>query len=250
MYAPGLNIHRVAFGGRAAEYFSEDPYLSGIASLEETKAMQAQHVVAHPKHFIFNDEESNRNGIGIWMNEQTAREIYLQPWEYTLRSDMGNAHALMTSFNRAGCLWTSANENLMENILRGEWAFDGYTLTDMAGSNGKLFMVYDDGFMNGTDCFLDKGTLNGFNVTMQRSATFNSKLRQSMHRLLYVVANYSAAMNGYSNLTRLQPVTVWWKVLIHSLTYLFLALAVVCFVMYVVSECYWLNVRKRRNKNR
>lgn len=250
LYAPGLNIHRVAFGGRAAEYFSEDPYLSGIASLEETKAMQAQHVVAHPKHFIFNDEESNRNGIGIWMNEQTAREIYLQPWEYTLRSDMGNAHALMTSFNRAGCLWTSANENLMENILRGEWAFDGYTLTDMAGSNGKLFMVYDDGFMNGTDCFLDKGTLNGFNVTMQRSATFNSKLRQSMHRLLYVVANYSAAMNGYSNLTRLQPVTVWWKVLIHSLTYLFLALAVVCFVMYVVSECYWLNVRKRRNKNR
>lgn len=161
-----------------------------------------------------------------------------------MRSDMGNAHALMTSFNRAGCLWTSANDNLMENILRKEWAFDGYTLTDMAGSNGKLFMVYDDGFMNGTDCFLDKGTISGFDTTMQRSATFNGKLRQSMHRLLYVVANYSAAMDGYSNLTRLQPVTVWWKALINSFKALFIVLTVVCFVMYVVSECYYLRLRK------
>ena len=242
LYAPGLNIHRVAFGGRAAEYFSEDPYLSGIASMHEIKAMQSQGVVAHPKHFIFNDEETNRNGIGIWMNEQTAREIYLLPWEYSLRADMGNAHALMTSFNRAGCLWTSANDNLMENILRGEWSFDGYTLTDMAGSNGKLFMVYDDGFMNGTDCFLDKGATSGFTAEMRASATFNSRLKESMHRLLYVIANYSAAMDGYSNLTRLQSVVVWWKALIIALTVIFVVITVVSLAMFVLCE-----IDKRKN---
>jgi beta-glucosidase len=236
LYAPGLNIHRVAFGGRAAEYFSEDPYLSGIAAMNEIIAMQEQNVVAHPKHFIFNDEESNRNGISIWMNEQAAREIYLLPWEYALRSDMGNAHALMTSFNRAGCLWTSASDNLMENIIRGEWSFDGYTLTDMAGSNGKLFMVYDDGFMNGTDCFLDKGTISGLSSAMKNSATFNTNLRTSMHRLLYVIANYSSAMDGYSNRTRLVSVTVWWKALITAFTVVFTVFTVISALMFVASQ--------------
>lgn len=212
LYSPGLNIHRVSFGGRAAEYFSEDPYLSGIAGQMEITEMQKQYVVACPKHFIFNDEESNRNGISVFMNEQAAREIYLAPWEYALRPDKGNAHSLMTSFNRAGSLWTSASSDLMENIMRGEWGFDGYTLTDMAGSNGKLFMVYDDGFMNGTDCFLDKGTYNDMTSEMRNSPTFNLKLRESMHRLLYVVSNYSAAMDGYSVSTKMVKVAVPWKV--------------------------------------
>lgn len=242
LYAPGLNMHRVAFGGRASEYFSEDPILSGIASIYEIQAMQEQGVVAIPKHFIFNDEESNRNGISIWMSEQAAREIYLLPWEYATRSDMGNAHSLMTSFNRAGALWTSANDNLMMNILRDEWQFEGYTLTDMAGSNGKLFMVYDDGFMNGTDCFLDKGTLSSFTSEMRNSPTFNLNLRESMHRLLYVVANYSASMDGYSNLTRLQPVVVWWKSLIRVTTVVSITFTIVCGGMYVLSD-----IDKRKN---
>ena len=146
------------------------------------------------------------------MNEQTAREIYLQPWENALRPDKANAHSLMTSFNRAGCLWTSASNDLMEVILRDEWGFDGYTLTDMAGSNGKLFMVYDDGFMNGTDCFLDKGVYNDMTPAMRSSATFNLKQRESMRRLLYTVANYSAAMDGYSASTQLVPVAIPWKI--------------------------------------
>ena len=217
LYAPGLNIHRVAFGGRAAEYFSEDPYLSGIAGQLEIEEFQKQYVVACPKHFIFNDEEINRNGIGIWMNEQTAREIYLAPWEYALRPDRGNSHSLMTSFNRAGLLWTSAATNLMDNIMRAEWGFDGYTLTDMAGSNGKLFMVYDDGFMNGTDCFLDKGKYDDMTSAMRNSPTFNLRQRESVKRLLFVTANYSASMDGYSSSTKQVPVAVWWKVAIDTL---------------------------------
>jgi beta-glucosidase len=242
LYAPGLNMHRVAFGGRAAEYYSEDPILSGYAAMYGIIAMQEQGVVAIPKHYIFNDEESNRNGISIWMSEQAAREIYLLPWEYAIRPDMGNSHSLMTAFNRAGYLWTSASDNLMMNILREEWQFDGYTLTDMAGSNGKLFMVYDDGFMNGTDCFLDKSTLSGFTTEMRNSPTFNTNLRESMHRLLYVVANHSAAMDGYSNLTRLQPVVVWWRAVIGVTTVVSISFSIICATMFVLSD---LDQRKK-----
>ena len=217
LYAPGLNIHRVAFGGRAAEYFSEDPYLSGIAGQLEIEEFQKQYVVACPKHFIFNDEETNRNGICVFMNEQAAREIYLEPWEYALRPDRGNSHSLMTSFNRAGLLWTSAASDIMDDIMRAEWGFDGYTLTDMAGSNGKLFMVYDDGFMNGTDCFLDKGIYTDMTPEMRNSATFNLRQRESIKRLLYVTVNYSAAMDGYSAGTKMVRVAVWWKVAIDVL---------------------------------
>ncbi|MBO5529434.1 MAG: glycoside hydrolase family 3 C-terminal domain-containing protein [Bacilli bacterium] len=240
LYAPGMNIHRAVFGGRAAEYFSEDPYLTAIAAQEEIIAMQEQYVVACPKHFIFNDEESNRNGIGIWMNEQTAREIYLAPWETALRPDKANSHSLMTSFNRAGFLWTSASSDLMEDIMRGEWGFDGYTLTDMAGSNGKFFMVYDDGFMNGTDCFLDKGEYkDSMTDAMRKSPTFNLKQRECMKRLLYTVANYSGAMNGYSNATRLVPQVVPWRVGIDALMYvtgISFGLMALIFVAYQITK--------------
>ena len=203
LYSPGLNIHRCAFGGRAAEYFSEDPYLSGIAAIKQIREMQSYGVVAHPKHYIFNDEESNRNGIGIWSNEQAAREIYLLPWEYALRPSMGNGHAIMTSFNRAGCLWTSASSDLMFGILYDEWAFDGYALTDMAESNGGLFMTYDDGFMNGTSCFLGRGS-DPWESDLRNSPTFNQRLRDAAHKMLYVFANYSCALNGISRNTTLR----------------------------------------------
>lgn len=90
LYASGVNIHRMPFGGRSAEYFSEDPYLSGIASMTEVQGMQAKGVIAHVKHFAFNDEESERNGISIWLNEQEAREIMLEPFRYSLSAAMGN----------------------------------------------------------------------------------------------------------------------------------------------------------------
>lgn len=240
LYAPGMNIHRVAFGGRAAEYFSEDPYLTGAAASAEIIEMQKQWVVACPKHFIFNDEESNRNGICIWMNEQAAREIYLQPWEDALRPDRANSHSLMTSFNRAGAIWTSASSDLMEDIMRGEWAFDGYTLTDMAGSNGKLFMVYDDGFMNGTDCFLDKGSYSDMTDALRKSPTFNLKLRESMKRLLFVTANYSAAMDGYSASTKMVKVAVPWRVGLKAFEVLTGVVAGAAFAMFVAGQTFKL----------
>lgn len=234
LYSPGINIHRCAFGGRAAEYFSEDPYLSGIAAINQIQEMQKQGVVAHPKHYIFNDEESNRNGISVWLNEQSAREIYLLPWEYALRPSMGNSHAIMTSFNRAGCLWTSASDDLMVGILRDEWAFDGYAITDMAESNGGLFMTYDDGFMNGTSCFLGRGS-DPWESNLKNSPTFNLRLRDAAHRMLYIFANYSSALNGYSSTTRIVPVIVWWQALLIAFVVIFAVLMAGSIVMYVVS---------------
>ena len=258
LYAPGLNMHRAAFGGRASEYFSEDPYLSGVASVEEIKAMQAQGVVAHVKHWILNDEESNRNGIGIWCTEQAVREIYLLPWEMSCSpmetnadgsakadSIYGGAHAIMTSFNRAGCLWTSASSDLMFVILRDEWAWDGYAITDMAESNGGGLMELDDGFMNGTTCFLKSGNENTIDQ-WSYSPTFNQRVREATKRMLYVTVNFSSAMNGISLNTRIERFVTWWEIV----TALFIAVTAVAaagsVAMFVVSE---LKEKKARKQN-
>ena len=248
LYSPGLNMHRSAFGGRASEYFSEDPLLSAVASVEQIKEMQKQGVVAHVKHFILNDEESNRNGIGIWATEQAVREIYLLPWEYscspletnadgTVKADSvyGGAHAIMTSFNRAGAVWTSASSDLMFEILRDEWAWDGYAITDMAESNGGGLMELDDGFMNGTTCFLKSGnetTLDPYAY----SPTFNQRVREAAKRMLYVTANFSSAMNGISPNTRIERITPWWEIATYAFIAVMAVLTCLFLVLYIL-EC-------------
>lgn len=211
LYAPGINIHRTPFGGRANEYYSEDSYLTGIAAVYEIKGLQNKGVIPTIKHFAFNNEETNRSGVCIWMNEQEAREIMLKPYEMALRPSMGNGHAIMTSFNRAGCIWTSASSNLMININRDEFGFDGYSLTDMAASNGGAYMLYNDGIYNGTDLFLGTGSTSALDK-YKENATFALRLRDATHRILYVICNYSCAMNSISPSGKIVYITPWWKV--------------------------------------
>ncbi len=212
MYLPGVNLHRTPFGGRAHEYFSEDPYLSGIAVSSEIQGLQAKGVIPYVKHYVFNDQEDSRIGIGIWLNEQSARELYLLPFEYAVAPSKGNAHGVMSSFNRAGCIWTSASSALMETILRGEFGFDGVVLTDMAlGQNA--YMSYDS-FVYGTDLFLDpSGAKTQFN-SYASSTVFRQSVRQAIHRYLYTIVNSSAAMNGFSAASEIVPVMPWWQLLI------------------------------------
>ncbi|MBR6966145.1 MAG: glycoside hydrolase family 3 C-terminal domain-containing protein [Clostridia bacterium] len=248
LYSPGLNMHRTAFGGRASEYFSEDPLLSAVASVQQIREMQKQGVIAHVKHFILNDEESNRNGIGIWATEQAVREFYLLPWEYScspLETDeagsekadgkYGGAHAIMTSFNRAGCLWTSASSDLMFRILRDEWAWDGYAITDMAESNGGGLMELDDGFMNGTTCFLKTGNESTLDPYAS-SPTFNLRVREAAKRMLYVTANFSSAMNGISPNTRIERITPWWEYLTVGLIILAAVLTALFLALYILRK--------------
>lgn len=214
LYATGINMHRTPYGGRAHEYFSEDPFLTGLAVCYEVEGMQSKGVIPTLKHFAFNDEEDQRGGICIWLNEQSAREIYLKPFEMAMRPSMGNAHGVMTSFNRAGCIWTSASSELMINIARKEWNFDGYSITDMAEAF-KWYMTYDDGIMNGTDTYLGAGDEYAL-ADYAYSIPFRIRMRESCHRVLYVICNYSAAMNGLSASTKIVPITPWWQTAIYA----------------------------------
>lgn len=211
MYAPGMNIHRTPFGGRAHEYFSEDPYLTATAAIAEVSGMKKKGVIGVLKHFAFNDEESARNGICIWLNEQSAREIYLLPFEYAMRPSMGGAIGAMSSFNRAGTLWTGASRALQMTVSREEWNYQGYFITDMASSNGALFMTYDDGIFNGTDLFLGSGSKTALKE-WKNSVAFKNRVREATHRVLYVTVNYCAAMNGVTPNKRYVSIMPWWQV--------------------------------------
>ena len=231
LYASGVNIHRTPFGGRSAEYFSEDPYLSGIASMYEIQGMQAKGVIAHVKHYAFNDEESERNGICIWLNEQEAREIMLEPFRYSLSADLGNAHAVMTGFNRVGTDWAGANRHLLMNILRDEWGFDGYSITDMASSNGAIYMTFQDGLPRGTDCYLGTGSGAALDE-FKNNASFAARVREACHRILYAVGNFSCAMNGLSGESLVATSMPWWQIALLS------AMAVLA-VLTAVSAVMW-----------
>lgn len=244
IYAGGVNIHRTPFGGRNHEYFSEDPYLSGITSQAEIKGLQSKGVIVHVKHLAFNEEESSRNGIAVWLNEQEAREIYLVPFEYSLAIDKGNGHAAMSGFNRVGAIWAGAHKNMQETLLRDEWGFDGYIITDMASSNGAYYMTYQDGFLNGTDCFLGTGGESALNA-YKNSPTFAAKMREACHHILYSVGNFSYAMNGYGANDEVIVTTPWWKVTISAILYTVLALTLITLVLYIVSL---INDRKLQSK--
>ncbi|MCD8286315.1 MAG: glycoside hydrolase family 3 C-terminal domain-containing protein [Clostridia bacterium] len=237
LYAPGVNIHRTPFCGRAHEYFSEDPYLSGMASVNEIQGIQSKGVVAYVKHVAFNECETYRNGVGVWLNEQTAREIYLLPFEYSMNPSKGNSHAAMTSFNRAGCTWTSGCSNLLLNICRDEFGFDGYFITDMASGNAASYMTFYNGIMAGTCMYDGSGTdssLDGF----KNSARFCTMMREATHRILYVVCNFSAAMNGYSSSTTQIGITPWWQSLLLALEIIGIVLVVGSAACYVVAEVF------------
>lgn len=241
LYAPGVNLHRTPFGGRAHEYFSEDPFLMAMCSVSETRGMQEKGVWAYVKHYAVNDEETNRNGVAIWLNEQEMREIVLLPFEYSFRPDMGNAHATMTSFNRIGCLWTSASSALMENVLRGEWGFDGFAITDMASGNAQSFMTFVDGIANGTDLYDGAGSKTALD-DYKRSAMFANKMRKSAHRILYVTVNNSAIMNGISSGDRIVHILTWWQIMLLSIVIVFSVLTAAAVVMTGVS--YYKKIKK------
>jgi len=216
MYAPGVNIHRTPFIGRSHEYFSEDPYLTGVCAMNEITGMEKRGVVSVVKHFAFNDEDSARNGICVWLNEQAAREIYLMPFEYAIGKNYGNGHGCMSGFNRAGCYWVGASNALQNAIARDEWGFEGYFITDMASSNGALYMTFDDGIMAGTDIFLGSGSKTALKP-YKASLTFKSKVREAAHRIMYVIVNQSCSMNGISANSVIVNLTPWWDTLLVSL---------------------------------
>lgn len=130
IYAPGVNIHRSPFGGRCSEYFSEDPFISGMMGAAEVQGIQSRGVLPTVKHFVANEQETHRSigGDLSWLSEQALREIYLKPFEYTVKLD--ETRSIMTSFNRIGTRWTGGDYRLLTEILRNEWGFNGLVICD------------------------------------------------------------------------------------------------------------------------
>jgi len=134
-YAPAMNIHRNAFSGRTFEYFSEDSLLSGVMASSEISGAKSKGVYSFMKHFALNDQETKRTEmLCTWTNEQAMREIYLKPFEMSVKE--GGAQAVMSSFNYIGYTYAGASSNLLQTVLRGEWGFKGFVLTDYFGGYG------------------------------------------------------------------------------------------------------------------
>lgn len=129
-YAPGCNLHRSPQGGRNNEYYSEDPLLSGKMSAAVTRGVQSHGIIVTVKHFAANDQETNRqsNGLYTWLNEQSLRELYLEPFEITVKE--GKTKGVMSAYNRIGAQWCGGSPALLIDLLRNEWGFDGFVITD------------------------------------------------------------------------------------------------------------------------
>ena len=186
-YSPAMNIHRTAFTGRNFEYYSEDGVLSGYIASNVVNGLSTKGVYAFLKHFAMNDQETHRSAfLQTYSNEQAIREIYLKPFEISVKKFEGTALAVMSSFNYIGTKWCGSNANLLNNVLRGEWGFRGMIDSDWDGSYG--YMNSDDAVRNGNDVMMGFGT-SGSNDLSNTSATLVKAMRQASKNVLYTVAN-------------------------------------------------------------
>ena len=203
-YAPAVNIHRSPFAGRNWEYYSEDGLLSGKFAASVIKGAGKKGVYCYVKHFAVNDQETDReyNGILVWANEQSMREIYLYPFEIAVKE--GGATGMMSSFNRLGMKWAGGSYALLTQVLRDEWGFHGSVITDYSLNT---YTHVDEMIRAGGDLFLTQDVKT---FGMEDDATQIAMLRQSTKNILYMVANSSAmsiSTDGY-----LRP--VWQIVMI------------------------------------
>lgn len=188
-YAPAMNTHRSAFGGRNFEYYSEDPVLSGDIACAAVIGAENQGVYAYLKHFALNDQETNRCAqLCTWFNEQSAREIYLKPFEICVKE--GGAKAVMSAFNFYGTEPAGASSDMLNDVLRGEWGFRGFVLTDYYGVYG--YMDADREIRNGNDCMLVAYDTETNHLTDTESATSVQAMRQACKNIMYTVVNSRA----------------------------------------------------------
>lgn len=190
-YAPAMNLHRTAQGGRNFEYYSEDPVLSGMMAASTIRGAQEQGVMVTIKHFVLNNEETNaRSGIFCWTNEQAFRELYLRPFEISVKE--GGATGAMSAFTHIGHKWSGANPELLQDLLREEWGFVGIVTTDAALGS---FMDAGLACRSGNDLMLEMGIANSAKVVEEAYAADPAGillgLRECAHNLCYAILNYT-----------------------------------------------------------
>lgn len=188
-YAPAMNTHRSAFAGRNFEYYSEDGILAGYIAANAIKGAEEYGVYAYMKHFALNDQETNRDCmLCTWANEQSIREIYLKSFEISVKE--GGAKAVMSAFNFIGTVSAMADPVLLQTVLRDEWGFEGFVLTDYFSVSG--YMDADREIRNGTDAMLVAYDTETNHVTDTTSATSVQAMRQACKNIMYTVVNSRA----------------------------------------------------------
>ena len=225
LYGPGINMHRTAYCGRNFEYYSEDPFVAGTICAAEVQGIQSKGVYVYLKHVALNDSETSRRGVNTWLNEQTAREIYLEVADKAITD--GGAWSVMTGFNRWGATWCGANANLLTGFLRGELGMRGMCITDFSGSSQYMDLV--DGLIAGSDIW-DSPTPKIHTTkaaNYENDAYIVTQMRNAMHHILYTVVN-SNAMNGWASTDTLKTITPWWQTAIYALIAVLAVLTILC----------------------
>lgn len=246
-YAPAENMHRSPFAGRNFEYYSEDGCLAGKMGAAVVSGAASKGCYGFVKHFAMNDQETNRvDHLCTWADEQTIREIYLKPFEYTVKEatvtlryldgegniqekEMRACTAMMSSFNYVGAVWAGGRKSLQTGVLRDEWGFEGMVITDF---NLYSFMPGDQGIRAGSDLMLTYRAYGSPKVTDGSSATGRLALQKSIKNILYTVAN-SNAMQGAAPGSRFIRHMAYWQVAVYVATGL-AAIFVVCGIVAII----------------
>lgn len=244
-YGTGLNIHRTPYAGRVFEYYSEDGTLTGLIAAAETKAIQSKGVYVYNKHFVLNDQEEQRQGIGTWCNEQALREIYLRAFELPIV--YADAKCVMTAFNRLGAIWSGAMYDLQTAWLRGEAGMTGFAVTDMYDAS---YMSKPHEVLAGNDIPDNYPGVSGTNTegaatdlgfefaayapgAEKENAPMGQAMRESAHRILYTVL-HSRGMDGISADTMMVQVTPWWSTMLKTATYVLAALSLLGAILLIL----------------
>lgn len=230
LYGPGANTHRTPYGGRNFEYYSEDSYLSGAIGAAEVKGIEEKGVHVAIKHFALNDSEQDRIGLGVWLNEQSAREIYLRAFQGALESSQGGGNGVMMAYTRWGTQWSGANSNLVTGIMQNEWGCNGLQITDNVLTT---YVNGVDGVMGGTTAF---DSMLAFYITTQLpkykdDPVVVSAMREACHKNLYAIA-HSCGMNGIGKDTEIKATTPTVVTLVY-------VLAVVTGLLFVAMLVLW-----------
>lgn len=235
-YAPAINIHRNAFAGRNYEYYSEDPLISGNMALAVTEAAQQKGLYCFIKHFAVNDQETHRseNGNVVWLNEQTMREIYLEPFRLAIVGNTAEtgSMALMTSFNRIGPVWAGGCYELITGVLRTEWGMNGFVITDYYGGP---YMDTNQLLAAGADALLTNGKAV---IADAESAATVTLMREATHRILATVANSNIMNSAFEDTAEGFPVYIL----------LLIALDVAVAAVVVVLEVFAVRDMLKKNK--
>lgn len=237
----GANTHRTPYGGRAAEYYSEDGVMSYYTAANVLNAMSEKGLISNIKHFFLNDQEYDRQGIATFANEQAIREIYLRAFEHAVTGD--GARGMMTSYNRIGTTYCAANPVVQFDLLRGEWGYKGYLITDYIAEGE--YAVTADTMINGTNIYGGNDRSKSLQqlISRNKDGDMLKAAQESAHHILWAYAN-SSMVNYMSPNVTYTDFVAWWQYVITALQILFAVLTLGAVTLYVKNA--YLGKKKNR----